>query len=159
MANDLRVKYLKYLSNSDIETIDIGKELGALLSGGDIVALSGPLGSGKTWFSKGIGLGLGVDPEEVIVSPSFSLVNEYRGRHTFYHMDLYRLDNISDIAAIGVDEYVNEENVVVIEWAERCKEILPYGYIEVNISILGENEREIEINSEKYAVEIKKIRV
>jgi tRNA threonylcarbamoyladenosine biosynthesis protein TsaE len=141
---------LKYLSNSDIETIDTGKKLGGLLSGGDIVALSGPLGSGKTWFSKGIGLGLGVDSDEVIVSPSFSLVNEYRGRHTLYHIDLYRLDTISDIVSIGVDEYVNEESVVVIEWAERCREILPDGYIEVNIRILGEKEREIEILSGKY---------
>jgi tRNA threonylcarbamoyladenosine biosynthesis protein TsaE len=149
---------LKYLSNSDIETIDRGKKLGALLSGGDIVALSGPLGSGKTWFSKGIGLGLGVDPHEVIVSPSFSLVNEYRGKHTLYHMDLYRLDNISDIIAIGVDEYVNEESVVVIEWAERCREILPEGYIDVNIRILGENERSIEIHSEKLETEGMKIR-
>ena len=141
---------MKYLSNSDIETIDIGKKLGGLLSGGDIVALSGPLGSGKTWFSKGVGLGLGVDPDEVIVSPSFSLVNEYRGRHTLYHIDLYRLGTISDIIAIGVDEYLNEESVVVIEWAERCREILPEGYIEVNIRILGENERSIEILSGKY---------
>lgn len=141
---------MKYLSNSDIETIEKGKELGTFLSGGDIVALTGPLGSGKTWFSKGIGLGLGVDPDEVIVSPSFSLVNEYRGRHTLYHMDLYRLDTINEIIAIGIDEYVNEENVVVIEWAERCREILPGGYVEVNIRILGENEREIEILSEKY---------
>ncbi|MFC1839892.1 tRNA (adenosine(37)-N6)-threonylcarbamoyltransferase complex ATPase subunit type 1 TsaE [Thermodesulfobacteriota bacterium] len=141
---------MKYLTNSDIETIDIGKKLGALLSGGDIVALSGPLGSGKTWFSKGIGLGLGVDPDEVIVSPSFSLVNEYRGSHVLYHIDLYRLDTISDIISIGIDEYVNEDSIVVIEWAERCKEILPEGYIEVNIDILGENERSIEILSEKY---------
>ena len=141
---------MKYLTNSDIETVDSGKKLGSLLSGGDIVALSGPLGSGKTWFSKGIGLGLGVDPDEVIVSPSFSLVNEYRGRHVLYHMDLYRLDSLSDIISIGIDEYVNEESVVIIEWAERCKEILPDGFIEVNIDILGENERSIEIHSEKY---------
>jgi tRNA threonylcarbamoyladenosine biosynthesis protein TsaE len=140
---------LKYLTNSDIETVDRGKKLGSLLSGGDIVALSGPLGSGKTWFSKGIGLGLGVDPDEVIVSPSFSLVNEYRGRHVLYHMDLYRLDSLSDIISIGIDEYVNEESVVIIEWAERCKEILPDGFIEVNIDILGENERTIEIISKK----------
>jgi len=140
---------LKYLTNSDIETVDTGKKLGSLLSGGDIVALSGPLGSGKTWFSKGIGLGLGVDPDEVIVSPSFSLVNEYRGRHLLYHIDLYRLDSLSDIISIGIDEYVNEESVVVIEWAERCREILPDGFIEVNIEILGGNERSIEIISKK----------
>lgn len=143
---------MKYLTNSDIETVDTGKKLGALLSGGDVVALSGPLGSGKTWFSKGIGLGLDVDPGEVIVSPSFSLVNEYRGRHILYHLDFYRLDSLSDIISIGIDEYFNEESVVVIEWADRCKEILPDGFIEVNIDILGENERSIEIISEKNLV-------
>ncbi len=140
---------MKYITNSDIETVSIGKKLGTLLSEGDVVALSGPLGSGKTWFSKGIGLGLGVDPNEVIVSPSFSLVNEYRGRCVLYHMDLYRLDTVSDVISIGIDEYMNEDSVLVIEWAERCRQMLPEGFIDVNIDILGENERSIEIISEK----------
>jgi len=146
----LEVKLLKYLTKSDIETVNTGKKLGSFLSGGDIVALTGPLGSGKTWFTKGIGLGLGIDPHEVITSPSFALVNEYSGRHTLYHMDLYRLDSISDVISTGIDEYINEDSVVVIEWAERCIEILPHGFIEVNINILGENERSIDIISEKY---------
>ena len=70
---------MKYLSKSVNETINIGKRLGLILSGGDVVALTGTLGSGKTWLTKGIGLGFGVSPEEVISSPSFSLVNEYEG--------------------------------------------------------------------------------
>lgn len=139
---------MKYLSNSNTETIDIGKRLGNALSGGDVVALSGILGSGKTWFTKGIGLGLGVDPDEVIVSPSFSLVNEYEGRCLMYHVDLYRLNSLVDIMSIGLDDYFHDHSVVVIEWAERCPEILPSGYINIRIDILGENERTIEINSD-----------
>ena len=139
---------MKYLSNSDIETVDIGKRLGLILSGGDVVALSGALGSGKTWLTKGIGLGLGVDPDEVIVSPSFSIVNEYEGRCPLYHMDLYRLDSYQDIMSTGLDDYFNDQSVVVVEWAERCPDMLPSGYIDVRIEILGENERSLEINSE-----------
>ena len=139
---------MKYLSNSDIETVNIGKRLGNILSSGDVVALSGILGSGKTWFTKGIGLGFGVDPDEVIVSPSFSLVNEYEGRCLMYHVDLYRLNSLTDIMSIGLDDYFHDQSIVVIEWAERCPEILPSGYINVRIDILGENERSIEINSD-----------
>ena len=139
---------LKYLSKSDIETIDIGKKLGLILSGGDVVALSGVLGSGKTWITKGIGLGFGISPDEVITSPSFSLVNEYKGRCLLYHMDLYRLDTLSDIMSIGLDDYFHDQSVVVVEWAERCPEILTPGYINVKIEIQGENERLIEINSD-----------
>ena len=139
---------MKYLSNSDIETVNIGKRLGLILSGGDVVALSGVLGSGKTWFTKGIGLGVGVDPDEVIVSPSFSIVNEYEGRCLLYHMDLYRLDSYSDIISAGLDDYFNDQSVVVVEWPERCPDMLPSGYINVRIEILGENERSLEINSD-----------
>lgn len=139
---------MKYLSESDIETIEIGKRLGLTLSGGDVVALSGTLGSGKTWLTKGIGLGFDVDPGEVINSPSFSLVNEYEGRCFLYHMDLYRLDSLSDIISIGLDDYFHDQSVVVIEWAERCPDLLPDGYIEVKIDILGDNKRSIEISSD-----------
>jgi len=142
------VKLLKYISESDIETIEIGKRLGLILSGGDVVALSGTLGSGKTWLTKGIGLGFGIDPDEVISSPSFSLVNEYEGRGLFYHMDLYRLENLSDIMSVGLDDYFHDKSVVVIEWAERCPEILPDGYIDIKIDILGDNERLITIISD-----------
>ena len=143
---------MKYLSNSVIETVNIGKRLGNILSGGDVVALSGILGSGKTWFTKGIGLGFGVDPDEVIVSPSFSLVNEYEGRCLMYHVDLYRLNSLIDIMTIGLDDYFHDQSIVVIEWAERCPEMLPSGYINVRIDILGENERSIEINSDNYVI-------
>ena len=143
---------MKYLSKSDIETVDIGKKLGLVLNGGDVVALSGTLGSGKTWFTKGIGLGFGVSPDEVITSPSFSIVNEYKGRCLFYHMDLYRLDSLADIMSIGLEDYFHDHSVVAVEWAERCPEILPALHIDVKIEILGDNERSIEINSDNPCV-------
>lgn len=83
-------KSLKYLTKSDIETVNLGEKIGALLKPGDLVALVGHLGSGKTWLTKGLALGFGVDPDTVVTSPSFSLVNEYDGRQTLYHMDLYK---------------------------------------------------------------------
>lgn len=143
---------MKYTTLSDIETVKTGEKLGEILTGGDVVALSGSLGSGKTWFTKGIGLGLGVDRDEVITSPSFSLVNEYKGRYDLYHMDLYRLDTLADVIAIGIEEYFNENSVVVIEWAERCLELLPLEFIRVNIDILDENKRSIDIVSKYHGI-------
>ncbi len=143
---------MKYLSKSDIETVNIGKRLGQVLTGGDVVALSGILGSGKTWLTKGIGLGLGVDPDEVITSPSFSLVNEYEGSFILYHMDLYRLETMTDIMMLGLDDYFNDQSVVVVEWAERCPEILTEGTIDIKIEITGDNERAIEIRSENKEI-------
>lgn len=144
---------LKYLTKSDKETVNVGKGLGTLLSAGDVVTLIGNLGSGKTWFTKGIALGFDVDSSEVITSPSFAIVNEYKGRCLLYHMDLYRLENISDILYIGLEEYFHDESVVVVEWADRCPEIIPQKRIEVNLKILDGDNRSIRIGANKpYSV-------
>jgi tRNA threonylcarbamoyladenosine biosynthesis protein TsaE len=148
LSNIMKSRQLKYLTKSDKETIDIGERLGILLSAGDVVTLMGSLGSGKTWFTKGIALGLDVDPREIITSPSFALVNSYNGRCQLYHMDLYRLENISDILAIGLEEYFHDESVVVVEWADHCPEIIPQKRIEVNFEILDENNRSISIGAD-----------
>lgn len=138
---------MKYLTASDKETIQLGRKLGAILAAGDVVALSGKLGSGKTWFTKGLALGLDVDEREVITSPSFSLVNEYMGRCPLYHMDLYRLDNLNDMLSIGLEEYFNDESVAVVEWADRCLELIPQNRIDIKIDILDGNNRSITISS------------
>ena len=144
--NLLEVKSLKYLTKSDKETIWFGKKLGELLSSGDLIALTGNLGSGKTWFSKGIALGLGVDEDTVITSPSFSLVNEYNGRHLIYHMDLYRLGDMPDLFSAGLEEYFYyDDGVVIMEWAERWPELLPESKIEVSLEIIDEQKRIITI--------------
>jgi tRNA threonylcarbamoyladenosine biosynthesis protein TsaE len=140
---------LRIISNSDIDTVALGKRLGGILKGGDAVALSGTLGSGKTWLTKGIGLGLGVKQDEVITSPSFSLVNEYEGRCLLYHIDLYRLDKQNDITLLGLDDYFHEKSVVVVEWAERSPGLFPSGFIKVSIDILDDTTRSIEIDSDE----------
>ena len=123
------------------ETIALGRRLGAALGQGDVVALVGDLGSGKTWFTKGLALGLGVPGDTVVTSPSFSLVNEYEGRCTLYHMDAYRLETVADFIAAGLEEYFFKEGVVAVEWADRWPEILPEWSVKVEMRIEGETTR------------------
>ncbi|MDP6686257.1 MAG: tRNA (adenosine(37)-N6)-threonylcarbamoyltransferase complex ATPase subunit type 1 TsaE, partial [Candidatus Omnitrophota bacterium] len=99
------------LTHSAQETIDLGKKLAKTLSPGDIVALYGNLGSGKTTFTKGIGESLGVKDPRHINSPTFVLIKEYEGRIPLYHVDLYRLDNIKDIEDIAIEEYLYGDGV------------------------------------------------
>ena len=133
-------------TSSGEETINLGLRLGTLLNEGDIVALAGDLGSGKTWFTKGVALGLEISSDTVITSPSFSLMNEYQGRCTLFHIDVYRLENISDFLDAGLDEYLYGNGVTVMEWADRWPEVLPEGSIKVQLRILDECSREITLS-------------
>jgi tRNA threonylcarbamoyladenosine biosynthesis protein TsaE len=128
-------------SPSDGETIGLGRELGRLLAGGDVVALVGELGSGKTWFTKGLALGLGVPPHVVVTSPSFSLLNEYEGRERLYHMDAYRLENLSDFLSAGMEEIFHEGGIVAVEWGDRWPEVLPDWTVTVAFDIVDETAR------------------
>ncbi len=144
----MKDRSVTYKTISAEETISLGRRLGDELRPGDVIALAGELGSGKTWFSKGIGLGLDIPPDIVITSPSFSLVNEYDGRCTFYHMDGYRLESLSDFLAAGLDEYLYQEGVVAMEWADRWPEILPDGNVRVHITIINDHSREITLSGD-----------
>ena len=135
-------------THSDKETIMLGRKIGALLRQGDVIALIGPLGSGKTWLTKGIALGLGLNPAMVVTSPSFSLVNEYNATYTLYHMDLYRLERTSDILATGLEEYLYNEGVAVVEWADRLPEILPEWRITLSFNIIDDQNRTIDIKGD-----------
>ena len=104
-------------------TRKLGESLGGLLSGGEVIGLEGELGSGKTTFAQGLARGLGV--EEVVASPSFTIIREYQGRVPLYHMDLYRLDDTAELIDVGVPDYLSGEGVAVIEWAERLRELAP----------------------------------
>ncbi len=104
------------LSNLE-ETEKFGIMLGKLLNSGDILCLNGDLGAGKTTMTKSIGLGLGV--EEYITSPTFALINQYRGRVPVYHFDVYRLENVEELYDLGFDEYFYGNGVCIIEWAEK----------------------------------------
>ena len=131
------------ITHSDKETIELGQKLGALLEDGDMVALVGELGSGKTWFTKGIALGLGISRKQVITSPSFALVNEYEGEVPFYHMDVYRLGSLSEFLSAGLGEFLHQKGVVALEWADRFPEILAEKRILVELVIMDDHRREI----------------
>lgn len=130
------------------ETFDLGKQIGAQLSGGEILLLHGPLGAGKTVFVKGIAAALGFDPEEV-TSPSFTLVNPYSSRLSLFHVDLYRLEEGATAAhAVDLEELLNHEQaIIVIEWAERMRDYpLPSNVWRITISGDGEGARKISIS-------------
>jgi tRNA threonylcarbamoyladenosine biosynthesis protein TsaE len=151
----LTEKRLTYRSGSREETFELGRKLGGLLKGGDVIALSGELGCGKTCLTKGLALGLGVPPEEVVTSPSFTYMNEYEGRETLYHMDVYRLAHLSEFVGIGLDEYLGQGGVAVLEWADRWPEILPEQTMSVRFAILSEDERALSFSARHpRAVEI-----
>jgi tRNA threonylcarbamoyladenosine biosynthesis protein TsaE len=128
-------------SDSDQDTIRVGQAIGALLLEGDVVGLAGELGSGKTWLTKGIALGLGVNPKTIVTSPSFTLVNEYPGRPTLFHIDVYRLNTLEEVLSAGIEETIHSGGVVVLEWADRWPEILPEQALMVNVLILDDHRR------------------
>ena len=135
------------ISCNERDTFDLGARIGAQLSGGEIILLSGPLGAGKTMLVKGIAHALGIDEEDV-TSPSFTLVNPHVGRLLLYHIDLYRLDEGASAAhAVDLDEILADEKaVVVIEWAERMGHYpLPGNVWRVSITGDGEEPRTISI--------------
>ena len=107
------------LTNSEHETEAAGARLAGSLRAGDVVLLYGDLGAGKTAFTRGLARGLGIDPADVS-SPTFTLIQEYHGRLTLYHVDLYRLDE-REVDDLGLEELVLGDGVVVIEWAERWR--------------------------------------
>ncbi len=131
------------LTNSEEETSAIGERLGASLRQGDVVLLYGELGAGKTAFVRGLARGLGASPEDVS-SPTFTLIQEYAGRVTLYHVDLYRLEP-KEIPDLGLEDLVLGDGVVAIEWAERWPG-RPNDVIEVKISDVGEDARSISIS-------------
>ncbi len=129
------------ISNNEKETKALGARLAKLLSPGDNIALTGNLGSGKTTFTKGLARGLNIEKPEYVNSPSFVLMKEYKGRASLYHFDLYRLDSLEDIEYIGMQEYLNGDGIVVIEWADRMKILLPSEYLEISIDITAQEKR------------------
>jgi tRNA threonylcarbamoyladenosine biosynthesis protein TsaE len=129
------------ISRSPQQTQAIGERLGGGLGPGAVVACLGELGAGKTCFVQGLVRGLGAVAEAT--SPTFVLVNQYRGRLPIYHLDAYRIDTLSDLLEIGVEEMLHGDGVTVIEWADKLLPLLPPHTITVRISGLGEEPREI----------------
>ena len=123
----------------------IGREIAGKLKKGDVVALIGELGSGKTVLTKGIARGLGVKDVRYVNSPTFVIIKEYKAHTPLYHFDLYRLDGPSALDGISYDEYFYGDGVTVVEWADKIIELLPKRRIEVRLKVMGENKRNIEI--------------
>ncbi len=119
-----------FTSRSAEETEAIGRRLAARLKPGDVVALTGEIGAGKTTFVRGLAEGLGVPPRSV-ASPSFVLVREYRGRLPVYHADLFRLEGKAGAATVGLEDFYEQGGVTVIEWADRVPGILPEEHLEI----------------------------
>lgn len=134
------------ISNSAEETLEAGRRLAERLVSGSVLALSGDLGAGKTHFAKGVVEALGADPSAV-TSPTFTLVHEYRGgRLPVFHFDFYRLDAASELLQIGWDDFLNEDGVLLVEWADRFPEVFPEGSIRVRFTIGEGNQRVLEIS-------------
>lgn len=128
--------------------MDIGRIIGENLTGGDFVALTGELGAGKTCLTQGIAKGLGILEEYYVTSPTFTLINEYPGRVSLYHMDVYRLSGSRDLENMGYEEYFYGDGVVVIEWAEKVDDIIPAEALLINLEHCNGNKRKIRISCE-----------
>jgi tRNA threonylcarbamoyladenosine biosynthesis protein TsaE len=132
-------------SQSTSETIRIGKQIGSQLHPGDVVALVGELGTGKTHFIKGLASGAGVKRSSYITSPSFTLIHEYQGKIPFYHIDLFRLKTEKEAEGLGMEEYIQGGGITAVEWADKIPTHLPEEMLCVHIYYTGENTRWIEI--------------
>jgi tRNA threonylcarbamoyladenosine biosynthesis protein TsaE len=134
------------LTDSDEETLLAGEEFSKTLKEGDVVALNGDLGAGKTVFVKGIAKGLHIS--DIITSPTFTILREYKGSLPLYHFDVYRISDPDEMFEIGFSEYLDGSGVSVIEWAEKVEELLPERSVGVLIKKTGNNRREIIIHDD-----------
>ncbi len=135
----------KVITTSGEETIKLGERTARGLKPGDVIALIGELGSGKTTFVKGLAKGLGVKNPRYVNSPSFVIIKEYQGRVPLYHFDVFRLQGAGDMEALGWEEYFYGGGVCALEWADKIKKLLPKRRLEVKIEILNNNRRKIHI--------------
>lgn len=145
---------MNFITNSVEETIEFGKKLATYLKERACICLDGDLGAGKTHLTKGIALGLGIT--EDITSPTFTIVQEYEGNLNLYHFDMYRLADIDELYAIGFEDYLRSNQIMIIEWSQNVKDALPNDRIEIfieytdipnqrkfNLKTFGNNSQEI----------------
>lgn len=134
------------------DTQKLGKTIGKWIGHPLVIGLSGDLGSGKTAFVQGLAEGLEVPDEYYITSPTFTLVNEYPGRFPLFHIDLYRLDGISDFEDIGLGELLYNQAVIAIEWAEKMSDDLPAGHLSLTFEITDSDDRRISLKAHGHNV-------
>jgi tRNA threonylcarbamoyladenosine biosynthesis protein TsaE len=133
-----------YRTNSEAETVALGERLAGELPPRGVVLLIGNLGAGKTTLAKGIVHGRGAAEADEVSSPTFTLIHEF-GDGRIYHIDLYRLDELQEVATLGLDEIFDRDALVLIEWGERFPQILPAERTEIRIRSISDEEREIAI--------------
>lgn len=142
-------KSIEITTNSAAETIELGRNIGRSLKGGEVFALIGNLGTGKTHLIKGISLGLEAHDSDQVSSPTFVLVNEYFGREGLihiYHIDAYRIETEAEFEALGFEEYCRPDSVVLIEWADKVTRVLnDYDCITLRLEHAGQDQRKIVI--------------
>lgn len=124
------------------ETRDLGRILGQALQAPALISLRGELGAGKTCFVQGLARGLGVPENEAVTSPTFTLMNHYRGRLDLYHFDLYRLDHVDELIEMGMDEFLPGRGVAVVEWAERLSTTEPVVLV-IDFEHAGDDQRQL----------------
>lgn len=129
------------------ETRSFGQKIGATVTGGTVIALTGDLGSGKTSFVQGLARGLEVPPDYYITSPTYTLINEYPGRYRLFHVDLYRIESPFETEEIGLFDIMGGDGITVIEWADRIEDELPAEHLHLKFKILNDETRKIFINA------------
>ncbi len=138
---------IEIISNSPAETVQLGRRIGEALQGGEVIALIGPLGSGKTHLIKGIAEGAGATDAKRVSSPTFVIVNEYLSSGAgldVYHIDAYRIQSIAEFEMLGFDEFCRPDSVVVIEWADKVAQSLQnIDLMQIELSHIDETHRRI----------------
>jgi len=139
---------LTVTSKSPEETIELGRRIGSRLRGGEVLAICGPLGSGKTHLIKGIAAGAGAEDLRSVTSPTFVIVNEYHGRLDLYHIDAYRIESLAEFEMLGFDDFCYPQSVVLIEWADKIERAI-HGieYIQIDLAHASERTRTIRLRN------------
>jgi len=137
------MNHVELITRSPEQTQEFGARLGELAQPGDTILLVGGLGAGKTCLTQGIAWGLNI--KEYAASPSFVVVRELYGRLPLYHIDFYRLDNLEEIAELGLDDYLYGNGVCVVEWAEKGLSLLPLEHLLIEMSYVSDAERSLKL--------------
>ena len=139
---------MTFKANGPQETIDFAKKIGKLLKKGDVIAYTGGLGAGKTTFTRGLAIGMGLGDN--VTSPTFSLVNEYHGDNiSLYHFDMYRIMGADELETTGFYDYPLDDSVFAIEWSENISEELPENTVYINIERIDDETRIITVKGDE----------
>jgi tRNA threonylcarbamoyladenosine biosynthesis protein TsaE len=134
-------------TRSEEETIALGEEIGRTLGRGAVVLLTGELGAGKTTIAKGIIQGLGAAALDDVSSPTYTLIHEFGEDPKVYHIDLYRIEHAREVLALGIDELLDGDAILLVEWGERFPALWPPNHIEIRLAWLDETTREVRVTS------------